>query len=211
MADEQLNQLKIVKEPKIRAPKKQKLAEAPKEKEEKIDVKENVKVEEVKTETSISKELKEKKESKDKKVIVKKSEAMVYGRNLQISKKQAIAIGRFIKYKKIPYAIELLEKVVKQKLAVPMKGELPHRKGKTLDGKSMMSGRYPVTAAKEFIRLLKNLSANSNVNGLDLEKTIIFEVVPNKAPKQFHRFGSTQFKRTHVTIKSKELGEKKKQ
>lgn len=204
MADEQLNQTKINKNKIPKANKIKSLAEAPISKKENDDKKNNI--EEINQEIKDDTKVKPKKDDKK----IKKTEAVVYGRSLPISKKQAMAIGKFIKYKKINFAIELLEKVSKKKLAVPMKGELPHRKGKTLEGKSMMSGRYPINASKEFIRLLKNLSANSNVNGLDLEKTIIFEVIPNQAPKQYHRFGSTQFKRTHVIIKSKEKENKKK-
>ena len=140
---------------------------------------------------------------------VKRTEAMVYGRNLHISLKQSMAIGKFIKYKKISEAIKNLEKVLKKKLAVPFTGEIPHRKRGHMLTKSMPSGRYPEKASKEFIRLLKSLSANSNANGMDLEKTIISEVVLNKASSQKHRFGNTEFKRTHVLISSKEITERK--
>lgn len=211
MADEQLNQTKMAKQKAIKplkVNKPEKIVEALQTSEKKLDEKVEVKKEEIKDGTKTEVKENKKSEKKDEKK-VKKIEASVYAKNLRVSKRHAVAIGKFIKYKKIPYAIELLERVVKKRIAIPFKGEFPHRHGKNLKGQSMMSGKYPVNASKEFIRLLKSLSANSNANGLDLEKTIIFEVIPNKASKQYHRFGSTEFKRTHILIKSKELGEKK--
>ncbi|MFA5992217.1 MAG: uL22 family ribosomal protein [Candidatus Pacearchaeota archaeon] len=222
MADEQLKQQKIVKDRPMKE--RAKLAKAPiqenkkeaKERENKEKPVEENKVENVKHEekttikneekkVDIVGEVKKKKEAK-----VKKSEAAINAKNLNISLKHSIAICKFVKYKKIDEAINLLEKVVNKKIAIPFKGEIPHRKGKMLNGKGMMSGRYPVNASKVFIRLLKELSANANSNGMDLEITKIIEAVPNKAPAQYHRFGSTQFKRTHVSIKAKEIQEKKK-
>jgi len=69
----------------------------------------------------------------------------------------------------------------------------------------MTSGKYPVKSSQNIIQLLKTLKANSAVNGLDIEKTKIIEVIPNKASKQLHRFGSTRFKRIHIMIKAKEV------
>ncbi|MBS3072694.1 hypothetical protein J4477_02585 [Candidatus Pacearchaeota archaeon] len=129
----------------------------------------------------------------------KRTESSVYGRSLRISLKQSKAIGKFIKNKKIEKAISDLDQVLMMKKAVPMSGEIAHRKGK------IMSGKYPVNSSKEFIRLLKTLSANSAMHGMDINKTIIYEIIPNKAPTQLHRFGSTKFKRTHVLIKAKEI------
>lgn len=83
-----------------------------------------------------------------------------------------------------------------------MKGEIPHRKGK------IMSGRYPINATKQFIKLLKQLAANANVNGLEIEKAKI-ECKANRASRPYKRFGSERFKRTHVTLKLKEKAEKK--
>jgi len=129
----------------------------------------------------------------------KKTEAKVFGKNLPISTKHAIYICKFIKGKKLEDAIKALEQVIKKRQAVPFKGEVAHRKGRR-----MMSGKYPEKASKQFIKLLKSLIANVNMNSLDLETTKISEASANKAPQQLHRFGRTQFKRTHVLIKAKE-------
>lgn len=148
------------------------------------------KVEDRKTETP-------KKEEKKQVPKAKKTEAIVNPLSLPISTKDAIAICRFIKNKKIEDAINDLEQVVLRRKAVPMKGEIPHRKGKR-----MMSGRFPKKTAEYFIILLKTLSANSNIN--ELEEPIIIEAVANLASRPYGRFGRTKKKRTHVKIKVEE-------
>lgn len=214
MADEQLKQSKIPKQNKIKQTENKKIVNTPKAEEE-IKKEETIKIQSENNEGNDIKQeqnnIETKDETKDdkKQKKVKKNNASIYGRNLPISLKHSIAIGRFIKNHKIETAILNLEKVLVKKIAVPTKGELAHRKGLKLNGKKMMSGKYPINASKEFIKLLKSLSANCTSNGMDIENTIIYEVIPNKSPKQFHRFGSTVFKRTHVIIKAKELKEKK--
>lgn len=142
-------------------------------------------------------EKKEHKKPIQKKPVVKKTEAIVNSKNLPISTKYSIAICKFIKNKKIGKAISDLEQVISFKKAVPIKGEIPHRKGK-----GMMSGRYPKKASEHFIKLLKSLSANSNANGL--ENPMIVEAVANFASRPFGRFGRIRKKRSHVKIKVKE-------
>ena len=124
----------------------------------------------------------------------KKTEGVVNGRDIPVSRKVAIALCNFIKKKKIDKAIEELEKVTRLKRAVPMKGEIAHRKG------NMMSGKYPVKASGEFGRLLKSLKANAVYHELELEKVKI-ACKANKAPRPYRRFGRHQFKRCHVEIK----------
>ena len=132
----------------------------------------------------------------------KKTEAVVMAKNIPISTKHSAAICRFIKNKKIDGAISDLEAVLRFKRAVPMKGEIPHRKGK-----GMMSGRFPKKASENFIRLLKSLKANSNYNGL--EDPIIVEAVANLGERPFGRFGSVRKKRTHIKIVARDIQEKK--
>ncbi len=122
----------------------------------------------------------------------KKTEAVVNAVSLPISSKHSVAICRFIKGKKIEIAQRDLEEVVLHKKAVPMKGEIPHRKGR------IMSGRYPEKASKEFIKLLKSLSANAHSSGI--EDPVIAEAVSNIASRPFGRFGRIRRKRTHVRI-----------
>lgn len=142
------------------------------------------------------KEQKTEEKMKDKKSVIKnvKNEAIVNGNSLSMSTKEAVAICNFIRGREIDSAIKRLEKVVEFKLAVPMKGEIPHRKG------NIMSGRYPVKAVKEFIRLLKSLKANGTVNGLELEKFKLF-CMSNQASRPYKRFGQGRMKRSNVVIK----------
>jgi len=129
----------------------------------------------------------------------KKTEAVVNGKNLPISTKKAIAICNLIRNKSIDKATSIMEQAEKMKIAVPMTGEIPHRKGK------MMSGRYPVKASKHFVLLLKSLRSNALMNELELEKYKIF-CKANVAPRPYRRFGKGRFKRTHVELKLIPLG-----
>ena len=133
----------------------------------------------------------------------KKSEAVVNGRDLRISTKHSVAVCNFIKNKNIDDALAHLEEVSKMKRAIPMRGEIPHRKGK------MMSGRYPLNAVKAFIRLLKSLKANAINHELELEK-VKLACMANVASRPMKRFGQGKHKRSHVQIKLIPMGAKKK-
>jgi len=143
----------------------------------------------------------EKKETAAQKLKVKKEKAIARGDSLHISKRHGMYICSFIKGKSIDSAIEDLNKVILLKKAVPFKGEIPHRKGK-----GMMSGRYPVNAAKIFIPMLKSLKGNVAVNGMDLSKTIITSASAHLAARPARR-GGTHAKRAHVIIEAREVNQ----
>lgn len=145
----------------------------------------------------------EEKKPVQKKPVVKKTEAVVNAQSLPISIKYAVAICKFIKKKKIGKAIADLEQVLVLKNAVPMKGEIPHRRGK------IMSGRYPKKATEYFIKVLKSLQANAVAN--ELEQPVIVKAMANLASRPYGRFGSVKRKRTHLKIiaKNKKLIENK--
>ena len=163
-------------------PTKEVVNKTPVKKEEKIEVKKPEEKKETKKETLVKK--------------IKKTETKANGRSLPISTKYAVAICKFIKNKKISTAIDDLEQVLNYKKAVPMKGEIPHRKGK------MYSGRYPKKASENFLKLLKSLLANANAE--EIENPIIVKAVANMASRPFGRFGRIKRKRTHVTLIAKE-------
>ncbi len=174
---------------------KNKVPEKTAEKEEKIAEKvskESLEKEEKKTEMSVSK----KTEPKKTKPKVKREKATVNSYNIPISTKKAVAMCKFIKGKSIDFSQKYLEEVIKEKKAIPVKGEVPHRKGK------IMSGSFPKNAAKEFIILLKSLSGNSIVN--EIENPIIVEAVANIASRPYTRFGRWRKKRTHIKLVAKE-------
>lgn len=156
------------------------------------EIKEEIKEELEKIETSEKKdEIKAEKTKKEKKP--KKTEAVVNARNLPISTKHSIAICNMIRNKELDKAILLLEQAEQEKIPVPMRGEIPHRKG-------IMSGRYPVNALGHFIKSLKSLKSNAFANELELEKYVIF-CKADVASRPYRRFGSGRFKRTHLTLK----------
>lgn len=137
--------------------------------------------------------------------------AVVNGRDLRVGLKHAIALSKFIRGKDIDIAIRQLEDVVQMKIAVPMAGEIPHRRNMSI---ASGSGRYPIKGAKEFIRLLKSLKSNAINNEIELEKFKL-HAIPNNAPKPYKRFGQGKMKRCHVSItliprKEKELKVEKK-
>ena len=145
----------------------------------------NVKVEE-----------KQEEKKEEKKEITKKTEAIVNGRDLGISKKHSMAICDLIRGKNPEDMMKELELIASMKKPLRMKGEIPHRKGK------IMSGRYPVNACKVFINLLKSLNANASVNGL--ENPVIATAKADDASRPFKRGGSMRFKRTNVLLVAKE-------
>jgi len=135
--------------------------------------------------------------------------AVVNGRDLHVGLKHAIALSKFIRGKDMDLAIKQLEEVAKMKMAIPMAGEIPHRRNMN---KASGSGRYPVKGANEFIRLLKSLKSNAIVKELEIEKYKL-HAIPNNAPRPFKRFGQGKMKRCHVSIKliPKKLNENKKE
>ncbi len=154
--------------------------------------------------TPVVAEVPEKKEEKkvEKKTIAKKDEAVAVGKSLHMSLKQSMALGRFIKNRSIDGAIADLERVILLKKSVPMKGEIPHRKG------NMMSGRYPVEASKLFITILKALKGNATVNGMNLDNVRVYYASPSWAARPF-RSGGRKGKRVNLILKAKEVENKK--
>ena len=86
-----------------------------------------------------------------------------------------------------------------------MKGEIPHR-----SAPGIMSGRYPINAATQFVYLLKALKGNSIVNGLDISKVRISYASATWASRPGRR-GGTRFKRAFVLLKAKEFDNQKNQ
>ena len=122
--------------------------------------------------------------------------AVVRAYDIPVSTRHSIALCRFIKNKSPDLVIEQLSKVIKKKIAVPITGEIPHRKG-------MMSGRYPGKASKYLIKMVRNVVANAGVKGMDINN-LILNAIPNKGSTTYHsgrRRG--KFKRTHFTIIAK--------
>jgi len=170
--------------------------------EEKKEVETSI-VEEKKEEKIETKVEEKKKEQKKEKI--KKSEAHIDVQNVRISKKQSMAICDWIRGKQIDESIIFLGDVIKQKKALPMKGEIPHRKG------PMQSGRFPVVSSREFIKLLKSLKSNALQNGLDVDKAKIIKAIPNLGNRPLRRGGREKAKRTHVYLELREVNKENKE
>jgi len=156
------------------------------------------KAEEKKAEDKITNDpiIKVEKNAKEKKhTTPKKNYAVINAKDLPISTKHSIALCNFIRNKDIEESIKKLDMVKNKRLPLPMRGEIPHKKGK-----GIMSARYPLNATEQFIKLLKSLMLNAIANELELEKYRI-ECYANVASRPYKRHGSGRFKRTHVTIK----------
>ncbi|MBW6461556.1 MAG: 50S ribosomal protein L22 [DPANN group archaeon] len=125
--------------------------------------------------------------------------------NLRVSTKNSVEISRFIKGLGVDNAMDYLAAVVTKKKAVPYKRfirDQAHRKG------GMGPGRYPVNAAIEFLKLLKNAKNNAEVKGLDVKYLVVDNAQANIGNSRFYRgarsFGRRYAKSTNVSITVKE-------
>lgn len=134
--------------------------------------------------------------------------ASAFGRNLDISKKHSVEIGKFIRYRDLSKAKSLLENVILKKVAVPFtkyNRDVGHKKGK------IAAGRYPVKAATKILGLLNSAESNAEDKGLDVDNLFVSEFISNKGNGAMHhgRKGSREMKRTHVYIALEEKEEEK--
>lgn len=140
----------------------------------------------------------------------KKTTACVNGFGLRISTKYAVAICDMIRRKKVDEAIRMVEEVSRMKRVVKMNyAEVGHK-----HGPGIMGGKYPIKAAGEFMRLLKQLNANALANEIDADNCVLF-CKANVANRPYRRAGR-RFKSTNLTlilepVKNKKIlkGEKK--
>lgn len=133
--------------------------------------------------------------------------AIARARNLAVSLKQSVELGRVMRYRHTHYAKEVLEEIIALRRAVPFRRfnrDMGHKAG-------MAAGRYPQKAAREFLKLVKSVEANAQMKGLDTSSLVITQLVAHKASipfsagRQRHRT-----KRTHLDIEVAERVRKKK-
>lgn len=132
-------------------------------------------------------------------------------REVDISHKHAREICKTIKGMKVLRAREYLEEVIKLKQPVPFrryKLEVGHRS--QLQG--FPAGRYPVKAAKAFIKLLDNLEANAEYKGMDIDRLKIIHAsaypgikIRNFIERAFGRASPYNNILTHVELIAKEV------
>ncbi|MDI9643119.1 MAG: 50S ribosomal protein L22 [Archaeoglobales archaeon] len=100
------------------------------------------------------------------------------GYEIPMSFKHAMEICRAIRGKKVPQAISYLEGVVDLKFPVPMKTHKKKVAHKNIPG--WYAGRYPQKTAKEILKVLKNLKANAEYKGLNLDELVIVHAQAKK-------------------------------
>jgi len=129
---------------------------------------------------------------------------MAYGKELRVSPKHAMEVCRAIKGMSLNVAKEYLEDVQLKKKAVPFRRhnkKLAHRRG------AKGSGQYPVKAAYEISKVLKNAEANASYKGLDIEKLRVVHAsaykgisIPGQMSRAFGRTSPSVSPLTNVEI-----------
>ena len=105
--------------------------------------------------------------------------AKAMGYEMDISFKHAVEICRALKGRKVQDAIRYLEDVVAMKRVVPFrkyKKKVAHKSGL----EKWYAGRYPQKAAKHILKILKNLEANAEYKGLEVERLTIVHAQAKK-------------------------------
>jgi large subunit ribosomal protein L22 len=128
----------------------------------------------------------------------KETMAKASGRALPISRKQAVLVCNFIRYKNLQKAKQMLEDVAEMKIAVPYTRfghGVAHKPG-------IGPGRYPVRTAVEILDLLKSAEANAQLKGLNTSNLIIGDLRVNRASVAWHygRHRRIRMKRCNVDV-----------
>ena len=92
--------------------------------------------------------------------------------SLKISPKHSVEICSAIRGMDVEKAKNYLNDVIAMKKSVPFKRhnkKVGHRKGQ----EGWPSGRYPVKAAEQILRVLENAEANAEYKGMDTERLFI--------------------------------------
>lgn len=140
----------------------------------------------------------------------KENVVKVVGRDVNMSKRQAIEMCDFVRNKPVAKMVAVLEKVMDKKLAVPFHRFTEgagHKKGV-----GMASGKYPLKGSAVFISLLKSLEANAQNKGLS-SNLMIIHACAQQAAKPFHsgRKRRIRMKRVHVELAAVEMEAPKKE
>ena len=132
--------------------------------------------------------------------------ARAMARSLKVSPKHCVEICSAIRGMELSKAKEYLADVIEMKKPVAFKRhnkKVGHRKG--LEG--WPSGRYPVKAATEILKVLENAESNAEYKGLDTENLIIEHisshrgmVIQGATPRAFGRVTPFNTPTTHVQV-----------
>ena len=128
-----------------------------------------------------------------------KKMARAYGIALPISMKKTVEVCKFVKGRQVADAIRLLGMVQEEEIAIPFgtyaKGGTGHKPG-------IGPGRYPKKVCIEVVKLLKQVSANAKVRGLDATNLKVSSIVAKKGANSWHfgRQRRRRMKRTHLEV-----------
>lgn len=136
----------------------------------------------------------------------KSKTARAMGSSLKISPKHAVEICKAVRGMNVEKAKNYLNDVIGMKKAVPFKKhnkKVGHRKGL----KGWPSGRYPIKAATQILKILENAEANAEYKGMDTENLKIEHISSHKGmvirgiiPRAFGRVTPFNTPTTHVQI-----------
>ena len=129
------------------------------------------------------------------------------GLSLPISVKHSVEICNHLRKKNLQEAKDWLTKVAEGKTAVPYKRynrELSHKR-------KIGPGRFPIKTAVEILKVLNQVEANAQFQGISTVNLYIYHINAQKASRPWHfgRHRGRKTKRTHIEVVVKE-GEKKK-
>ncbi len=97
--------------------------------------------------------------------------------NVGISTKYSVEFSNYFKNKPLSKAIKICDDIIEKKDFLPLvkyNKKVAHRKGDSR--RNVVSGRWPVKAAKEIKMLLLDVKANAENKNLDLEKLKIIHM-----------------------------------
>jgi len=137
--------------------------------------------------------------------------AIASARDLKVSPKASREICRFIRGMELAKAKETLHQVIDLKKPVPFfrhDKKIPHRGGV----QGFDSGRFPVKAAGEILKLLNAVEANAEFKGLYADRLRIRHIATQRArvlrdyiPRAFGRSSPFNDHLTHVEVAVEEF------
>jgi len=127
--------------------------------------------------------------------------AKASGRDVRVSPKAAREICRAVRKMRLDEARTYLEEVIEKKRPIPYRRHSKHVSHKA-GIQRWYAGRFPVKAAREFLKIMDSLYANAESRGLDTENLKIIHAAAQKGRsiKRFipRAFGSSSPRNDHL-------------
>jgi len=141
------------------------------------------------------------------KEVDEKKTARAAGVSIDISFKHAKMVCNFIRGMNAEEAVEVLEGIIEQRIAVPYTEyfrDLSHKTG-------VGPARFPVKTAKRILEVLKSAMANAQHKGLATSELFIRHIAAQTAAKPWHagRHARRKMKRSHLELILEQSDEEK--